>query len=127
MTDIRSGFRLLLKYPTLSLVSVLTLGLGIGLGTTVFCVVNAALFKGLPFPDADRFVSIVTTNPGQRQPLQPLAAQDLAVWQARQTAFDHFGAFAFNAVNLSTEDGRPERFNGGQLTVAAFEAIGPAV
>ena len=53
-SDIRSGIRLLIKYPTLSLVAVLTLGLGIGLGTTVFCVVNGALFKGLPFPDPDR-------------------------------------------------------------------------
>ena len=53
-TDIRSGVRMLVKYPTLSLVAALTLGLGIGLSTTVFCVVNGGLFKGLPFPDADR-------------------------------------------------------------------------
>ena len=58
-TDLRSGVRMLVKYPTLSLVAVLTLGLGIGLSTTVFCVVNGGLFKGLPFPDADRIVSLV--------------------------------------------------------------------
>src|SRR5262249_29514250 len=34
------------------------------------------------------------------------------------------GAYAFGPVNLSTEDGRPERFNGGLLTVGAFESIG---
>src|SRR5438552_14863644 len=123
MTDIRSGFRLLLKYPTLSLVAVLTLGLGIGLGTTVFCVVNGALFKGLPFPDADRIVAVVTTNPGQRQPLQPISSQDIVVWQARQTAFDHIGAYGFGPVNLA-EAGRPERFGGGTLTVEAFDALG---
>ena len=44
--------------------------------------------------------------------------------QARQTSFDAFGAFDFGAVNLSTEDGRPERFSGGLLTSAAFEALG---
>ena len=27
-------------------------------------------------------------------------------------------------MNLSTEEGRPERFSGGLLTVAAFEAMG---
>src|ERR1051325_8175810 len=117
MQDIRSGFRLLLKYPTLSVVSVVTLGLGIGLGTTVFCVVNAALFKGLPFPDADRIVAVVTTNPGQRQPQQPLNAHDLAVWQSRQTAFEKFGAYGFGPVTLSNDDGRPERFSGGYLSV----------
>ena len=79
---------MLFKYPTLSLVSVLTLGLGIGLSTTVFCVVNGGLFKGLPFPDADRIVSLVGTNPSQNQPRQPISVQDLAVWQARQTSFE---------------------------------------
>ena len=112
------------QVPTLSLVAILTLGLGIGLSTTVFCVVNGGLFKGLPFPDADRIVSVVATNPSQNQPRQPISEQDLAVWQARQTSFDRIGAYAFAPVNLSSEEGRPERFSGGQLTVAAFEALG---
>src|SRR5216117_173883 len=49
LADIRSGVRMLATYPALSLVAVVTLGLGIGLSTTVFCVVNGGLFKGLPF------------------------------------------------------------------------------
>ncbi len=124
ITDIRSGVRMFVKYPTLSVVAVLTLGLGIGLSTTVFCVVNGGLFKGLPFPQADRVVALVSTNPGQNQPLQPISVQDLAVWQERQTSFDKMGAYNFAPMNLSNEDGRPERFPGGQLSVAAFEALG---
>jgi putative ABC transport system permease protein len=122
--DLRSGVRMLVKYPTLSLVAIVTLGLGIGLGTTVFCVVNGGLFKGLPFPDAERVVSVVATRSSQNQPRQPISVHDLAVLQARQTSFEKFGAFAFAPMNLSSEDGRPERFSGGQLTVAAYEAIG---
>src|SRR5262245_51474715 len=124
LTDIRSGIRMLVKYPMLSLVSVLTLGLGLGLSTTVFCVVNGGLFKGLPFPDGDRIVSVVGTNPSQRQPRLPINAQDLEVWRTRQTSFAKMGAYAFSPMNLSTEEGRPERYSGGQLSVAAFEALG---
>jgi putative ABC transport system permease protein len=124
LTDIRSGVRMLAKYPTLSLVAVLTLGLGIGLSTTVFCVVNGGLFKGLPFPAADRIVSLIGTNPSQQQPRQPISVQDYAVWQARQTSFDKMGAFTITPMNLSAEQGRPERFSGGQLTVGAFETLG---
>ncbi|MEO8078461.1 MAG: ABC transporter permease, partial [Acidobacteriota bacterium] len=123
-TDLRSGVRMLFKYPTLSLVSILTLGLGTGLSTTVFCVVNGGLFKGLPFPDADRIVSIVADTPSQRQPLRPISVQDLAVFQAGQASFDALGAYTFSPINLSTEEGRPERFRGAQLTVAAFKALG---
>jgi putative ABC transport system permease protein len=124
IADIRSGVRMLLKYPTLSLVAVLTLGLGIGLSTTVFCVVNGGMFKGLPFPDAGRVVSLVGTNPSQNQPRLPVSVQDLEVFKARQTSFDKIGAYGFAPMNLSDEDGRPERMPGGQLTVAAFEALG---
>jgi predicted permease len=123
-TDVRSGLRMLVKYPTLSLVSILTLGLGIGLSTTVFCVVNGGLFKGLPFPDGDRIVSVVGTNPSQNQPRLPISAQDLAVWRERQTSFEKMGAYNFSPVNLSTEEGRPERYGGGMLSVEAFEALG---
>jgi predicted permease len=124
VTDVRSGVRMLLRYPTLSSVAILTLGLGIGLSTTVFCVVNGGLFKGLPFPDADRVVSVVTTHPAQNQPRQPVSVHDLAIWQERQTSFEKFGAFGFAPVNLATGDGRPERVSAGRLTVTAFEALG---
>ena len=124
LSDVQSGVRMLIKYPTLSIVSIVTLGLGIGLSTTVFCVVNGGLFKGLPFPDADRIVSVVGTNAAKKEFQEPVPAQDLAVFLERQTSFERIGAFGQTAVNLSTEEGRPERFSGGQLTVAAFEALG---
>ena len=122
--DIRSGVRMLVRYPALSLVAVITLGLGIGLSTTVFCVVNGGLFKGLPFPGADRLVSLVATNPSQQQPRQPVGVQDLAVFQAGQTSFEKIGAFGFAALNLANADGRPDRLSGGQFTVDAFDAVG---
>lgn len=124
LADIRSGVRMLVTYPTLSLVAILTLGLGIGLSTTVFCVVNGGLFKGLPFPDADRVVSLVATKASQNQPRQNVSVQDLAVFEERQDSFEAIGAYGFARLNLSNDDGRPDRFSGGQLTAAAFAAVG---
>ena len=124
LADVRSGARMLLRYPALSLVAVLTLGLGIGLSTTVFCVVNGGIFKGLPFPGADRIVSLVATNSSKQQPRQPVSVQDLAVFQERQTSFEKIGAFGFAPLNLANTDGRPDRISGGDLTVAAFDAVG---
>lgn len=124
ISDLTSGIRMLVKYPTLSLVAILTFGLGIGLTTTVFSVVNGGLFSGLPFEEPDRVVSLVATNPAQGQPRQAISVHDLAVWQARQTMFASHGAYAFAPINLSAEEGRPERFSAGQLSVAAFETLG---
>ena len=122
--DLRSGVRMLVKYPTLSLVAVLTLGVGIGLSATVFSVVNGALFKGLPFPDADRIVAVAMTRTSQNQRRLPVSVQDLAVFRDRQTSFDQIGAYGFVALNVSAEDERPERLRASELTVAAFRALG---
>jgi len=124
LADLSSGLRMLVKYPTLSLVSIVTLGLGIGLSTTVFCVVNGGLFKGLPFPNADRIVSVPATNVAQGQPQLPMTVHDYAVHLARQTSFEAIGAYAVAPYNLSLEQGRPERFSAGRLTVGAFRALG---
>ena len=117
---------MLRKYPMLSFVAVATLGVGIGLSTTVFCVVNGGLFKGLPFPDGDRIVEVSASRPSQNQPEQPISIQDLEVFRTRLTTVERIGAYGQMPVNLSDEAGRPERFPGGQLTVAAFEALGVA-
>ncbi len=124
--DIRYGVRMLFKYPTLSLAAVLTFGLGIGLTTTVYSVVNGALFKGLPFENADRLVAVLGTNPSRNQQRLPLGVQDLAVWRERQTVFEASGEYSVEAINLSIDDGQPERFSAGQLTVGAFDALGVA-
>ena len=122
--DLTSGVRMLFRYPTLSLGAILTLGVGIGLSTTVFCVVNGGLFKGLPFPNADRIVAVYSSNPAQGQPRLPIAVQDLAVIESRQTSFELIGAYGSAPYNLSLEAGHPERFPGGQLTLAAYRALG---
>ena len=122
--DLTSGFRMLFRYPTLSLGAILTLGVGIGLSTTVFCVVNGGLFKGLPFPEADRIVAVYSSNPAHQQPRLPIAVQDLAVIESRQTSFEFIGAYGSAPYNLSLEDGHPERFPGGQRTLAAYRALG---
>jgi putative ABC transport system permease protein len=122
--DLRSGVRMLIVYPTLSLVAVLTLGVGIGLSTTVFSVVNGALFKGLPFPDPDRIVAVMSRRATQDQGPQPLSVHDLAVIQERQTSFEQIGAYTFTPLNVSAEDERPERLRGAQLTAAAFRTLG---
>jgi hypothetical protein len=123
-SDLASGVRMLIKYPTLSSVAILTLGVGIGLSTTVFCVVNGGLFKGLPFPNGDRIVSLVATNPAQGQPQLSIPVHDLEVFLGRQTAFELAGPFAQAPFNISMEEGRPERIAGARMSVDGFRALG---
>src|SRR5262244_845147 len=56
--DLRHAVRTLRRYPGFCAVVVLTLGLGIGINTATFSVVNAVLFRPLGFPASDRLVAV---------------------------------------------------------------------
>src|SRR5215472_12007240 len=63
--DLRYAVRLIRRTPGFTAVAVFTLGLGIGANTAIFGVVDAALLRPLPFPDADRLVRIFSTRNGE--------------------------------------------------------------
>jgi putative ABC transport system permease protein len=64
--DARYGFRLLAREPGFALVAILTIGLGIGLTTTLFSVAYGVLMKPLPWPDADRVMRVTESRRGQQ-------------------------------------------------------------
>ena len=63
--DLRFGARSLLRDPGFALVAILTLGLGIGVTTAMFTVVNGVLFRPLPFFEPDRLVAVGVQSPEQ--------------------------------------------------------------
>ena len=58
--DVVHVTRSLARQPSVSMVSVVTLALGVGLNSAVFAVAYGVLWRPLPFPDADRLVTIAT-------------------------------------------------------------------
>lgn len=117
--DVRFGFRMLVKHPALSIMAVITFGLGIGITTTVFSIVNGAMFKGLPFEEADHIVDIYGINPSRNVQRMPVSVHDLVVFRERQTVFETMGVYRFEPINLSLTGEQAERFLAARMTSAA--------
>jgi putative ABC transport system permease protein len=123
MNDVRYALRQLRKSPGFTLVAVLTLALGIGANTAIFSVINAVLLRPLPYPDANRIVTLSESIPSQ--PEISVSWQNFLDWRAESTVFESLAVGRREAFNLSGIEGRgPERVSGFVVTAPFFKVVG---
>ncbi|HKP02923.1 MAG TPA: ABC transporter permease [Chthoniobacterales bacterium] len=63
MSDLRYAFRQLRRAPGFTATALATIAICLGANLAIFAVVNSILLQPLPFPNADRLVSIYNTYP----------------------------------------------------------------
>jgi len=120
--DVRYGWRMLAKAPGHTAAAAVALGLGIGLTTAVFSIVYGLMWRGLPFPRADRLMSVDTENAARNLVDQPAGLHDYLDWRRRQTSFEGLAAIDEDTVTVSGDD-RPERLAGARLTADALDLL----
>jgi putative ABC transport system permease protein len=92
--DVRYGLRALRREPSFAATALLTLTLGIFTTTTVFTVVDAELWRPLPFPEARQLVA-VHAYPPERQDSEWVSAAELADWRTMSRLADYAGEGAY--------------------------------
>src|SRR4051812_20538931 len=65
MRDLKLAFRTLFKTPFVTVVAILSLGLGIGANAAIFSMFNQMLLKSLPVSDPGRLVNFAAPGPQQ--------------------------------------------------------------
>jgi putative ABC transport system permease protein len=93
MHDVRHALRLLVREPGFTLAAVLTLTLGVGANVAVFAIVNAALLRPLPYPDASRLVLLQHRDRRTGITKEFIAIGDFMDLRARQRSFESLAAF----------------------------------
>ena len=123
-TDLRYAVRMLFRTPTLSIVSILTIGLGIGLVTFTFSIVYGAVLRDIPVRDADRFVAISATWPERDIDRMSMPMADFVAFRDQSSSFEGLAAGYDGTVNIAHDEGPPERFEGAFVTANGLEILG---
>jgi putative ABC transport system permease protein len=123
LQDIRFGVRMLGKNGAFTFIALLTLALGIGANTAIFSVVNAIVFRPLPYSAPQQLVGVWTKDlktPGSQYPADMPTFRD---WQQQSQMFSGFAAYAFNRFHVSGNEG-PDETRGVFATTNFFEVMG---
>jgi putative ABC transport system permease protein len=116
LQDARRAARVLLGSPGLLVVSVLSLGLGLGVNLTLFTAVRAIFFHTPSMADPDRVVGV---EPGNSNQFSYLNFRDLQ----ESGIFESVAGFRRVTLNLRGRD-QVERVNGIAVTANFFEMLG---
>ena len=135
LDDIRTSVRSLRSTPTLTIVALLVLTLGIGASTAIFSVVDAVVLRGLPFDEHDRLVAVgerraprpdspmlVTPNPDPAA-ISSSAPQNYMDWAKQQTVFESIAAIAGGAFTLKEPGLEPEEIRAQRVTAGFFTVL----
>ncbi len=104
--DLRFAFRTLRHSPGFTFAALLTLALGIGANTAIFSVIDAALLHPIPFPDAERLVTLYATSKSESK--NSISYPNLLDWQKQAQTAEISGVRNDDTYTMSGR-GEPEQ------------------
>ncbi len=129
--DVRFALRGLRRSPLFATMAILILTIGIGATTSIFSVVNALVFRGVPFPEAGRLVRISETYKPDAGAIERRAVSypDFVDWKHGVTAFSDMGIADFDYVAVTAGGQEPVLVATTFLSPSFFRLLGvrPAI
>src|SRR5207247_447186 len=124
LDDVRYAFRLLLKNPSVTIVAIFALALGIGANTAIFSVINAVLLRPLPYPAAGKL--IVLRERSHTFERGAVGYMNWLDWHASQKSFTELTLVRREATNFSLGSGvgSPERLHGLRASSGFLSVMG---
>lgn len=123
--DLRSAWRQLARHRSLTLISLVTLGLGIGATTTSFSILQVTTFQSLPFPDAENLVVLegVDRATGRSTQLSFPDFVDLTDGSQVGDVFDA-AAYRIRTVVLESAAGEEGPITTAEVSPGFFDVLG---
>jgi putative ABC transport system permease protein len=107
LRDVRFGLRILLKQPSLSLIAMLTLALGIGATSAVLSLIQGVLLTPPPYRQPQQLVLVTTARTDGRRMDSPRGwpAEQWREWQKESKSFQGIAAYDWTFNFLIRNDG----------------------
>ena len=121
--DVRYGFRMLIKKPSVTVIAVLALALGVGANTAIFSAVNAVLLRPLPFQDPERIVNVFAASPQNPDGRGELSYPDFLDYRARSQTLEYISAYQISGAVLAAGD-ESVRVTGADVSADLFPLLG---
>ncbi len=109
--DTRGALRSFRRTPAFTLTAVFTLAVGIGVNTVVFSVVNGVLLHPLPYPEADRLLSIqsrFTIESGYEIPDYPVGSPEYFDYARENRTLEGVAGYSTGSLAFRAGTGDPE-------------------
>jgi len=121
--DLRFAFRMIRKNPWFSAAIVVTLAFGMGVNTTVFSLVNAVLFKPLPFQGGGRLVMVSASNASAGRDTVDVSYADFRDFRQASNSFERLEAFTGEPITLGERGNPPDRYRGARISAGMFDML----
>lgn len=123
--DLRQAVRALSARPSLTIPAILTIALGIGANAGIFGIVNAMLFRPLPYAEPDRLVLLWERFQPMNLDTMPWSIPDYRVVSERSTQLEDTAIFRGDRVAM-VDGGEPTRLAVINAEANLFEMLGVA-
>ena len=123
LKDLVYSLRMLFKRPSLTLVAMIAIALGIGANTAIFSIVNTVLLQPLPYDQPPQLVMLATEQ--RNQPLDgrgTFSVPDLLDVQQRSNTLEYVATYQGSGT-MPTENGDDERVLGAAVSADYFPLL----
>ena len=121
--DVRYALRVLRHERRHTLLSVVTMALGIGATTTLFSVTYGVLLEPFAWPNGDRIVQLRETRGGNAPRFGAMSNTAFLAWQDKAETIENIAAWSSRVVTL-TGANEPERVRITAATASLFPVLG---
>src|SRR5271168_3674085 len=121
--QLRQVLRRLGRVSLFTIVTLITVGVGVGANTVIFSVLEGVLLKPLPYPHPEELIGVWHTAPGVGVENLNMSPSNYFIDREQSTTFQDIGAYDGDSWSV-TGAGEPEQVRGLDVTDGTLPMLG---